>query len=205
MARAGPLPRVIRFIRNVFLALGILVTAVTVTPLVSWWSHSLSGPLADQHGEVLIILSSASLPEGIPDASSYWRAVYGVREWRCCGFRKIVISGGPPAAAIRDFLLAQGVPAADITVEPNATTTRENALFSKPLLAGLPGRKVLLTSDYHMLRARMVFRKAGIAVIPRPIPDAYKRAVHPSNRWNVFLDLCVESAKLLGYFTRGWI
>jgi uncharacterized SAM-binding protein YcdF (DUF218 family) len=106
---------------------------------------------------------------------------------------------------MKDFLISGGVPASAIVVEGRSRSTRENALYTKPILTALPGRKVLLTSDYHMFRARLVFRKVGIEVIGRPIPDVRKRAVHLSGRWGAFLDLCVETIKLGGYAVRGWI
>jgi uncharacterized SAM-binding protein YcdF (DUF218 family) len=109
------------------------------------------------------------------------------------------------AERMRDFMVSQGVPAPAIRVETESHSTRENALKSKPLLDSLPGRKVLLTSDYHMFRAYRVFRKAGIAIEPRPFPDAAKHTASWMNRWPVFLGLCVETAKIGYYFARGWI
>jgi uncharacterized SAM-binding protein YcdF (DUF218 family) len=192
-------------LRNALAALGALVLLVTATPLVEWWAHRLSGRLVPARGEVLIVLSSSGLQDGIPDSTSYWRAVYAIRAWRGGGFQTVLVSGGPPADAIRDVLVAAGVPRSAVVVEDHSHSTRENALFTKPYLESLPGRKVLLTSDYHMLRARLAFAKAGIAVLPMPIPDVRKRAVHFPERWDAFLDLCVETAKLAGYRLRGWL
>lgn len=44
------------------------------------------------------------------------------------------------------------------------------------LLEAEPRPVVLLTSDYHMFRARRMFEKAGLKVVPMPIPDGLKRA-----------------------------
>jgi uncharacterized SAM-binding protein YcdF (DUF218 family) len=68
-----------------------------------------------------------------------------------------------------------------------------------------PGKKVLLTSDYHMFRAFRAFRKTGLQVEPRPFPDAYKRINKWNLRWPVFLDLCLEASKTGYYRMRGWI
>lgn len=196
---------VVSGIRAAFLALGVLVAVVTLTPLVDWWAHLLSGRFTDPTGEVLIILSSSELADGIPDASSYWRAAYGIRAWRNGAFEKVVVSGGQSADAMKAFLVCGGVPASAILVEDRSRSTRENALYTQGIVGALPGRKVLLTSDYHMFRARLVFRKVGIAVTGRPIPDVRKRAVYLAGRWGAFLDLCVETVKLVGYSVRGWI
>ena len=63
---------------------------------------------------------------------------------------------------------------------------------------------MLLTSDYHMFRARRAFRKAGLEVEPRPFPDADKRLNNWRARWQVVLDLGVETVKIVYYRVRGW-
>ena len=104
-----------------------------------------------------------------------------------------------------DFLVCHGVPSQTILTETKSRSTRENALFCKPRLDRLPGSKALLTSDYHMFRARHAFEKAGIHVIGCPFPDALKRANHLQSRWNVFLCLAAETVKIGYYWLRGWI
>jgi uncharacterized SAM-binding protein YcdF (DUF218 family) len=138
--------------------------------------------------------------------------VYAVRAWKQGGgFRTIVVCGGgnkdQPSTAeqMRDFIIAQGIPAPAVRAETESHSTHENAHKSKVLLDQLAGPKVLLTSDYHMFRAYRVFRKAGIDVQPRPFPDALKQNTSPLNRWSVFLGLCKETTKIAYYFVRGWI
>jgi len=97
------------------------------------------------------------------------------------------------------------VPAQAIQIETQSRSTRENALYVKALLAGVPGRKVLLTSDYHMFRAHRAFKKAGLEVVPRPYPDAGKRASGWTGRWPAFLDLVRETIKIGYYYAHGWI
>ena len=120
--------------------------------------------------------------------SSYWRSAYAAIAWRDGGFKHVVISGGsdpttPISTLIADFLKATGVPADAISVETRSSDTRENAMYSKDLITRLPGKKVLLTSDYHMYRAIRVFRKAGIDVEPLPFRDAQMRGSTIRGRW----------------------
>ena len=84
-------------------------------------------------------------------------------------------------------------------------STRENAVFAKPLLATLSGRKILMTSDFHMRRATLVFRKVGIEVEPRPIPDGLKLASRWNGRWAVFQNCVMEAAKMGYYGLHGWV
>lgn len=200
--------RLVSILNRLLAALGLLLVTVTFTPLVTWWATLLAGPWNDPRGEVLIVLAGSALDDVLGE-SSYWRTVYAVRAYRHHGFRRILLSGGPGerpvARAMADFLRGHGVPEECLIIEENSVSTRENALFSLPLAGRVPGRKVLLTSDYHMFRAYRAFRKAGHDVLPRPIPDIRKRGAHPLSRWTVFLDLLLESAKIGYYWARGWI
>lgn len=190
-------------------AIGLLCVLVTLTPLVSWWATALAGPWDDPTGDVLIVLSGSSLNGGVIGESSYWRGTYAALAWLAGGFRRVVISGGPEghpiAAGIGDFLVAQGVPREAIGLETRSRSTREHALYLSQLLAGSSGSKVLLTSDYHMFRARRAFGKVGLDVRPRPYPDVRKRAARWTGRWPAFLDLVGETAKIGYYWAHGWI
>ena len=63
-------------------ALGLLVLAVTFSPLTYWWASWLAGPWNDPSGEVLIVLVAESTGGDLLGRSSYWRAVYAVPAWR---------------------------------------------------------------------------------------------------------------------------
>jgi uncharacterized SAM-binding protein YcdF (DUF218 family) len=91
--------------------------------------------------------------------------------------RKILISAGnldrkKPKEA--DFLAKKmielGIPAKDILIENNSRTTFENARFTKAKLDSLQFKPpyILITSAMHVPRAKSVFEKAGMEVIPFP-------------------------------------
>lgn len=184
----------------------ILLIVIHFTPLVPWYARLLAGDWADPTGQVLVVLAAELQQDGMIGESSYWRSVYAVRAYRAGKFRKVLISGGPRLSApMREFLVCQGVPAEAVVIEEKSTSTRENALFSKPLLAAWPGPVVLLTSDYHMFRARHAFAKAGVQVLPHPFPDAIKRSANRLNRWASFWGLAAETAKIGYYKWNGWI
>jgi uncharacterized SAM-binding protein YcdF (DUF218 family) len=190
--------------------LGAIATIVTLTPIVSWFGVQLAGPWDDPDGEVLIILGGSSDDAGAMGESSYRRSLYAALAFRDGNFRHVVISGGsesgsPVAESMRNYLSCRGIPSDAIHIERYSRTTRENALYTKAILSGLEGRKVLLTSDYHMARAYRSFRKAGIDVSPRPFPDAIKRGGSIHTRWGAFVDVVWETAGLGYYFARRWI
>lgn len=69
------------------------------------------------------------------------------------------------AAVMREALIALGVPASAILCEDRSQITVENMLNARALLPQKRPRVVLVTSDYHMLRARMICRiSAGMRV-----------------------------------------
>ncbi len=200
----------IRLLERCLAALGILVLLVSGTPIVSWWTTALAGPWDDPAGDTLVVLGGDVLDNGTIGLSSYWRTVYAARAFEHGEFRLIILSGGAVlgvtvAEAMTSFLRCSGVPASAFQLETQSTTTRENALFVKPLLEAVPGPAVLMTSDYHMFRAQRTFRKLGIQVRPRPIPDALKRSGSWHGRWGAFLDVTRETAAIAYYFARGWI
>jgi uncharacterized SAM-binding protein YcdF (DUF218 family) len=190
-------------------ALGLVVVLVTFTPLVQWVALKLAGPWNDPQGDVLIVLAGSTM-DGVLGESSYLRSEYAILAYRQGGFRTVVLSGGgpgskPESVVMEDFIACQGVPRSSIFTETRSNSTRENALFSRPLLDNLPGRKVLMTSDFHMFRAQRVFAKLGIDVLPRPIPDAGKLGSTWRGRWPAFLEIVQECAKIAYYYLRGWM
>jgi uncharacterized SAM-binding protein YcdF (DUF218 family) len=136
--------------------------------------------------------------------------VYASLAWKKSHFEEILLCGGPEdipvASSMRSFLVAEGVPKESIRIESTSTSTRENAINAAVMLAQSPaGERMLLTSDYHMLRSVRVFQKAGVQVTPYPIPDAQKRAARWEGRWSAFLDEVRETVKLTYYWVRGWL
>jgi uncharacterized SAM-binding protein YcdF (DUF218 family) len=189
---------------------GLVGIVVTATPAVSWWARGLAGAWEDSDGDTLIVLGGSMLDNDTMGPSSYWRTVYAMWAYRDGHFRRVLLSGGstggtPVSGAMERFMECNGVPRAVMVLEPRSTNTRDSAVYTRQLLANDSGKNVLLTSDYHMLRASRAFRKAGVDISPRPFPDALKRASSYSGRWGVFLDLVRETGAVAYYFARGWI
>ena len=95
-------------------------------------------------------------------------------------------------------------------MEAASTNTRESAVNVARMVSAEPERYghrrlVLLTSDYHALRSQKAFRKAGVEVLPRPIPDIRKRSGNWLQRSALFAELGQETAKCFYYRLRGWI
>jgi uncharacterized SAM-binding protein YcdF (DUF218 family) len=201
--------KILNTILGFFAALGLLVFAVTVLPVNSWLAHKLAGSIEEPKGDVLIVLTGGRFADGLVSENSLLRSYYAVRAVKQRSFHTVIISGGgdppPTSESMREILILKGVPADMVTIETASLSTRESALNLKIILDKLPGDKVLLTSDYHMFRARRVFEKAGIKILPNPVPDVIKRSVSMRNRWPAFLDLGIEAIKIGYYYIKGWI
>lgn len=198
-------------VRNVLLVAGALLLSVLFTPLVPWAERMIAMPWTGGDRGVLIVLSGTSVTYS--DAASrqmiglntYWRVVHAIYAWRNGHYQKILISGSGSDQAIRPLLIANGIPESAIVVENRSNSTRENALFSKPILAGMAGPYVLLSSDYHMFRASRCFARANIPVQMLPVPDLSKRCDVRWQRWDAFCELAGEFGSIVYYRFRGWI
>jgi uncharacterized SAM-binding protein YcdF (DUF218 family) len=106
------------------------------------------------------------------------RVLHASRLYRAGKARQIIASGGaipfmglnrPEAPAIGALLEEWGVPKDAVVLETGSRNTYENAINTRPILAGENGKKMLLvTSAMHMPRALATFRKAGMDAIPSP-------------------------------------
>jgi len=67
------------------------------------------------------------------------------------------------AAAIRRYLLEQGIPGEQILTEERSENTKQNMLFSKELME--PGTKaVFSTTNFHVFRSGIIADQAGIEI-----------------------------------------
>jgi uncharacterized SAM-binding protein YcdF (DUF218 family) len=198
-------------LRAMLAAVGALTLLVTFTPLVPWAASRLSATWTDTDRGVLIVLAGGTVtyagpgPNQTIGESGYWRAIHAIALWRHRHFQTVLVCGAYSGESIKPLLVANGIPASAILVEDRSTSTRENALFAKPILAGLPGPYVLLTSDYHTWRAKRCFAKENIPVETLPAPDLLKRSNTPLLRWGGFWELAGECVKIGYYRFQGWI
>jgi uncharacterized SAM-binding protein YcdF (DUF218 family) len=103
------------------------------------------------------------------------RFIQAVKIYKSGKINHILISGGNgkdseenfrEAAWVRGELLAFGVPDSAIITEDQSNNTRENALNSKRILDSfhLKPPFLLITSAWHMPRAKLLFEKSGVPV-----------------------------------------
>jgi uncharacterized SAM-binding protein YcdF (DUF218 family) len=147
------------------------------------------------------------------------RFIEAVKLFNTGEVKHVLLSGGngslvpgkyKEATWVETQLLIFKVPDSSMLIENNSRNTIENAVFSKQLLqkSGLKPPYLLVTSDFHMRRALMIFNKEGLQVIPYPcdysvgqgsnsfgdlIPDGTAWG-----EWNIYLK------ELVGYVVDKW-
>lgn len=110
---------------------------------------------------------------------AYDRLARGVELYKQGKADKILLSSGSAqvigekvkaSLIVEDHLKKWGIPENDLIVESNSRNTHENAsLSAKKLKAKYPeGDFILVTSAFHMYRAKACFNQEGIQVKPFP-------------------------------------
>jgi len=134
--------------------------------------------------------------------SSIDRLLHGMQLYHTGRAKKIMLVGGSGSISkpeekegpiLYRFLVKSGIPKNDIIVEPESKNTHENAVNSAEILnKKYPnGAFVLITSGYHMPRAKRCFEKAGLTVTPYSV-DQY------ASPRNYYLDhLLIPNAQTL--------
>ena len=168
----------------------LLLLCVASMPVVGQFSmRTLEGLHPPQEsepkrGDTLVVLGGSIVLEDDdgtrvrlgPDGLA--RSLHALRLYHQAGRCRIVVSGGKVdasvpgptlAAAMADFLVELGVRREDLMLEVQSTSTYENALRSRDVLAkDSEGTIFLVTDALHMQRAAGCFQAVGLEVQPAP-------------------------------------
>ena len=117
------------------------------------------------------------------------RITHALQLYRQGKIKKILITGGQglnpvnpqsEAEVLKRFLLMSGMPEANILIEDQAKNTAENASFTKVFLEekgiSINQEFILITSAFHMYRAKGCFDKVGLKTVTFPT-DYYSHDV----------------------------
>lgn len=126
--------------------------------------------------DVIIVLGAGTRPSGAPSPSHKRRIEHAVALYQKGIAPYVLCTGGftanhpnSEAEACVQSLQGMGVPASAILREDNSRSTEENALEAqKVMLAHNLKTAVLVSDNYHLWRAEMLFRVRGITVYPSP-------------------------------------
>ncbi|MHB8763765.1 MAG: YdcF family protein [Deferrisomatales bacterium] len=163
---------------------GALGTGAVARRLVEPLETAFPAPGPEATAEAAVVLAGTvnlalSTPERVEFYDRPERIIEGARLVKAGRARWLVISGGSgdprrPDAVEAEFLARTarelGVDPAVILIQGRSRTTREDALYTAPLLKerGLT-RFFLVTSAFHLPRAVALFRQQGLDPIPYPV------------------------------------
>ncbi|WP_246351004.1 YdcF family protein [Nocardia barduliensis] len=132
------------------------------------------------HGPVtaIVVLGYGLLPDGGMRPELIDRLRAGYVQALLAPISPIIVTGGnarngvTEARAMADWLIARGIPAARVHVEPEADTTAQNAARSATIMRAIGARDaVVITSADHIDRAVGTFHDAGVAVVGTVTPE----------------------------------
>jgi vancomycin permeability regulator SanA len=132
-----------------------------------------SGLRDDIHtADVAVVLGNAVQPNGQPSPRLKARLDKAVQLYRQGLFPNVVVSGGvdaegtDEAIAMKQYLIAQGLPSPHIFVDSNGRTTYLTAKNLTPLVKAKQWKSVFVISQYfHIPRTRLALQKFGLAPI----------------------------------------
>ena len=118
---------------------------------------------------------SKTLRNRLKTAASYLEAHPGAQ---------VIVSGGQgrgesitEAEAMRRFLVDLGVDPGRIHLEDKSKNTVQNLRFSREIISGAGGnpahRISVISSDFHLLRVRLLARRQGMEVLLLPAPTPW--------------------------------
>lgn len=119
---------------------------------------------------VIIVLGSPNSPEGDLFSVAKARCEKSYSLWKDNPQWKILLTGGygehfnttqyPHAKYLHDYLLERGVSTESFLDFAESLNTIEDASLSKPIVESQRAKNiVVVTSDYHLLRARYLFER----------------------------------------------
>lgn len=130
--------------------------------------------------DALVVLGCKVGPDGELSGPSLRRVERAAKAYSDGQAQLLVVSGGrrwgrkAEAEAMRDGLMALGVPRAHIAVELASLSTQENARFTAPQLAQRGVKRIgLVSCEWHLPRAQKLFEHHGLSVtlVPTPAPS----------------------------------
>ena len=203
-----------RIIRGLGVFVVITFFVAAVTPVSNIVGQKLAVTETLQPSDVIVVLGAGLMQSGTLNNESMRRTVRGVELYKQ-GLAPILVLLGPPfdggssptEAAVRArFARTMGVPSEAIIKIENSMTTREESIHTASLLRQRNVHRIILvTESLHMRRAKLVFERTGLEVLPAISTDYPSSILRPAGRLWLAMRLVQESTALAYYRLAGYI
>ena len=144
-------------------------------------------PKPDGTTQAIIVLGAQVKPDGTLSLQLQNRMELAVEQYRAHP-QTVVVCGAQggtepvtEAEAMRDYLLAHGVPDTDILMDDSSFNTRQNLANARKLLGDEVEKVLIVTSNYHLPRAMALARDAGFE--PQGVGAPIKLIYWPKNHY----------------------
>ncbi|MFC5448241.1 YdcF family protein [Paenibacillus aestuarii] len=168
LSRSGRWIAAWRRVLNLLLIMLLLVLGWVI--YIQWKVQSPPKMALPDHADVGIVLG-ASLRNDIPSPGLQERLDLALQLYKQGKFKTLIVSGGldhngsklTEAEGMRNYLMQNGVPQQQILLEPRATSTYENLLFSKQIMdkRGLVS-SIIVTHQFHSSRSLDIAKTVGL-------------------------------------------
>lgn len=154
--------------RSILLITGAFVCLLYAAALLALYVDSRSEP--DFVVEVGIVYGNTVEPDGKPSARLQARLMAALSLYQQQRIKKILVSGGigkegfDEARVMKEFLIAHGIPSADIQSDNHGNNSHLTALNAAALL-GKETSVVAISQRYHLSRAKLSLRNAGFTQV----------------------------------------
>lgn len=142
--------------------------------------------------DVGLVLGSKVERDGTPSARLRARLDTAVECYRASRFPAVIVSGGfgkegfDEALVMRDYLVAQGIPAECVIVDSEGTTTYASARTMRRIARERKFKSICVVSQYfHIPRARLALHRFGFA----SVSSAYARFFEPRDVYSSLREL----------------
>ncbi len=168
-----------RFGRRVLQAIGVVLVALVVYGLFSYWQVWSTGRSDQARPVDAIVVMGAAQYDGRPSPQLAARLDHALELWPEALAPMVIVTGGKQegdrfteADASAKYLVDRGVPPEAIVLEGEGTTTYESLRNVRDNAGDTVDSVLIVTDPYHALRSRLIAEALGFDAFVSPTPSS---------------------------------
>ena len=137
--------------------------------------------MAPKKADVAIVLGNQVMPDGQPSRRLSARLDCAVWVYESGLAKSLIVSGGTglsgfdEAVVMRDYLVARGIPAADIVVDSLGVDTQATATNARKIMQARNWQSAIAVSQFfHLPRTLMALRNGGVNELSGAFPAYFE-------------------------------